>query len=112
MSFTAIGWVNTVAFSPDASTLSYAIHDCEINFVDVSKAASGSSKEKPDKVLYKGNPFLTGLFLNPTTYIACGFDKVPFLFKKGANGQWSFVKHLDEGITKEKQAQIAKGSFE
>ena len=108
--FNVIGWVNTVSFSPDATTLAFATHDCEVNFADVSKPAGG--KEKPDKVLYKGNPFLSGVFLNPTTYVGCGFDKVPCLFKKGGNGQWSFVKHLDEGITKEKTAQIAKGSFE
>lgn len=106
-----IGWVNSVAFSPDATVLSYATHDCEINFVDVSKSGSGT-KEKPDKVLYKGNPFLCGQFLNSTTYIACGYDKVPFLFKKNASGSWTFVKHLDEGFSVEKQAQIAKGSFE
>ena len=104
--------MNTVQFSPDSTTLSYATHDCEINFVDVSKSASGSGKEKPDKVLYKGNPFLTGTFLNSTTYIACGYDKVPFLFKKNASGSWAFVKYLDDGMIKEKQAQIAKGSFE
>lgn len=35
-SFTVIGWVNTVQFSPDATTLSYSTHDCEVNFVDIS----------------------------------------------------------------------------
>jgi WD40 repeat protein len=106
MSFTVIGWVNTVQFSPDATTLAYATHDCEVNFVDVSGA-----KEKPDKVLFKGNPFLTGHFVNSTTFIACGYDKAPFLFKK-TGSSWAFVKVLDEGATKEKTAQIAKGSFE
>lgn len=114
LSFTAIGWVNSISFSPCATVLAYSTHDCELNFVDVSKAgtAGAAGKDKPDKVLYKGNPFLCGQFLNATTYIACGFDKVPFLFKKTGTGSWSFVKYLDEGISKEKQAQIAKGSFE
>lgn len=103
LSFTVIGWVNTVSFSPDSTTLSYSTHDCEINFVDISKAGSGSSKEKPDKVLYKGNPFLCGQFINSTTYIGCGYDKVPFLFKKNGSS-WAFVKYLDEGMTTEKQA--------
>jgi WD40 repeat protein len=112
VSFNAIGWVNFVSFSSCASVLSYSTHDCEINFVDVSKSGSAEAgKEKPEKVLYKGNPFLCGEFLNATTYVACGFDKVPFLFKKSGSG-WQFVKYLDEGINKEKQAQIAKGSFE
>jgi WD40 repeat protein len=110
MSFTAIGWINNVTFSPDATVLAYATHDCELNFVDLTNA--GASKEKPDKVLYKGNPFLCGQFLNASTFIACGFDKVPFLFKKNGGASWAFVKYLDDGIFKEKQAQIAKGSFE
>ncbi len=109
-SFTVIGWVNTVQWAPDSSAIAYATHDSELNFVDVSKGAS-SGKEKPDKVLYKGNPILTGVFLGPTTFIGCGFDKVPILFKK-AGASWSFVKNLDDGIGKVKQAQIAKGSFE
>ena len=98
-----------MSFSQDATILSYSTHDCEINFVDVSKP--GADKPKPDKVLFKGNPFLCGQFINSTTYVACGFDKVPFLFKKNGSA-WSFVKYLDEGINQEKQAVIAKGSFE
>lgn len=68
-------------------------------------------KSKPDKIFYKGNPFLNGIFVNESTFIACGFDKVPFLFKKSGSG-WSFVKHLDEGITKVKEQQITKDSFD
>lgn len=85
-------------------------HDCELNFVDVSKAAQ-KVKEKPEKVFYRGNPFLNGIFLNETTFIACGFDKIPFLFKKSGN-TWNFEKHLDEGANQVKEAQIAKGSFD
>lgn len=91
--------------------ITFLAHDCELNFVDISKAAL-KVKEKPDKVFYKGNPFLTGVFTNNTTFIACGYDKVPFLFKKGSKGSWEFEKILDDGITKEKEAQIGKGSFE
>ena len=81
VSFTAVGWVNFINFSPDSTTLGYGTHDCEVNFVDVSKAAD-KTKEKPDKVFYKGNPFLSGIFVDNNSLIACGFDKVPFLFKK------------------------------
>lgn len=95
MTFNVIGWINSVSWSPDATILAYATHDCELNFVNTS---SGATKEKPDKVLYKGNPFIQGVFINATTYIGCGFDKVPFLFKKGPSG-WAFVKHLDDGFT-------------
>lgn len=34
--FSSNGWVNTVGFSPSATTFSYATHDCELNFIDVS----------------------------------------------------------------------------
>lgn len=68
-------------------------------------------KGKPDKVFYKGNPFLNGIFLSETSYIACGYDKVPYLFKKGAKN-WEFVKVIDEGFNQVKETQIAQGSFE
>jgi hypothetical protein len=68
-------------------------------------------KAKPDKILYRGNPFLTGVFTNETTFVACGFDKTPFLFKKNGT-EWAFVSHLDAGFAVLKAAQIAKGSFE
>lgn len=79
--------------------------------MDISKAAD-KVKEKTDKIVYKGNPFLTGVFTNNTTFIACGYDKVPYVFKRGADGKWKEGKILDEGITKPKEAQIGKGSFE
>ena len=37
--FASNGWVNSVNFSPDSLTFCYATHDCELNFIDVSKAA-------------------------------------------------------------------------
>lgn len=108
--FNSNGWINSVNFSPSSSVFCYATHDCELNFIDVSKAAQ-QVKEKPDKVLYKGNPFLNGIFVNDDTYIACGYDKVPFLFKK-SGGNWDFVKHLDDGISKVKDQAITQGSFD
>ena len=63
----------------------------------MSKAAQ-KVKEKPEKIFYKGNPFLTGTFANESTFIACGYDKIPFLFKKDGKGSWAFTKYLDEGI--------------
>lgn len=94
-SFSVIGWVNFVAFSPDSTTLAYATHDSELNFADVSKAPGGKSDKS--MLLYNGNPLLQGNFINATTFIGCGFDKVPLLFKKNG-ASWSFVKHLDDGI--------------
>lgn len=52
------------------------------------------------------------MFINNTTYVACGYDKVPYLFKKEAKG-WTFSKVIDEGINSVRaEAQITKGSFE
>jgi hypothetical protein len=107
-SFSVIGWVNFVAFSPDSTTVAYATHDSELNFADVSKVGGKSDKSM---LLFNGNPLLQGNFVNSTTFIGCGFDKVPLLFKKNG-ASWSFVKHLDEGIKAVKQAAIQKGSFE
>ena len=85
-------------------------HDCELNFLNISKATE-KAKEKPEKVFYKGNPFLHGIFLSETSYLACGYDKAPFLFqKKGA--KWEFVKIIDEGIKTVRPAKIAQGAFE
>lgn len=75
-------------------------HDCELNFVDIANAAS-KTKGKAEKVFYKGNPFLSGIFVNENAFVACGYDKVPYLFKK-TNSGWEFVKILDEGITQVK----------
>ena len=44
-------------------------------------------------------------------FVACGFDKVPYLFKKNGKS-YDFVKILDEGFTQVKQSKIAQGSFE
>jgi hypothetical protein len=52
---------------------------------------------------------LNGLFANETSYIGCGFDKVPLLFKKDA--QWGFTKSLDDGFSKTKASKIGKDAF-
>jgi hypothetical protein len=55
---------------------------------------------------------MTGLFIDSNTYIAAGYDKAPFLFKKQANG-WEMVKCLDDGFHKVREEKaITKGSFE
>ena len=68
ISLSAVGWINCVTFSPSATTLCFASHDGELNFADVTKAAL-KEKSKPDKVFYKGNPFLSGVFLNESKNI-------------------------------------------
>jgi hypothetical protein len=84
-----------VTFSPDSTTIAYATHDSELNFADVSKPAGGKSDKS--MLLYNGNPLLQGNFINSNTFVGCGYDKVPLLFKKNG-ASWTFVKHLDDGI--------------
>lgn len=100
-----------MTFSPDSTTIAYATHDSELNFADVSKPAAAGGKSEKSMLLYNGNPLLQGNFINSNTFVGCGFDKVPLLFKKNG-ASWTFVKHLDEGIKAVKQAAIQKGSFE
>lgn len=45
LSVTSNGFINHVAFTPDASNICYLTHDCELNFAEVSNCAdSGKSK--------------------------------------------------------------------
>lgn len=81
LQFKSNGWINCNAFSPSGNTLVYLTHDCEINFVDVSKGADGK-KEKPDKIVLRTNPMIRGVFTNEDTFIGVGFDKAPFTYKK------------------------------
>jgi hypothetical protein len=41
-----------------------------------------ASKEEPpvEKVVFKGNPILNGIFIDESHYIGCGFDNAPMLF--------------------------------
>lgn len=47
-SFSVIGWVNFVTWSPDSTVLAYGTHDCELNFADVGGSTPGA-KSKADK---------------------------------------------------------------
>jgi hypothetical protein len=53
---------------------------------------------------------MTGCFISEDAYIGSGYDKTPMLFKK-ENGEWKFVKMIDDGITKEKKSSIGKDAF-
>ncbi len=72
-----------------------------------------SSKSKPStkRVVFSGNPILTGTFISENTYIGCGFDNVPFAFKRQGDGSWKFEGSLDPGYTRVKQSRIANDAF-
>jgi len=72
-----------------------------------------AAKEKPSssKVTYNGNPILNGLFTKEDTYIGCGFDNAPMIFKKNG-GKWEFKGSLDGGIKTFRDPKIGQSAFE
>lgn len=105
-------WNNTLAFSPSGSTLAFASHDCEMHFAEFT-AESVSTKTKPQskRVVYNGNSILTGSFISENTYIGCGHDNAPLIFKRQADGSWKFSGSLDPGFGKFKASRIGSEAF-
>lgn len=67
-----------------------------------------ASLEKPKsiRVVYPGNSILNGHFVNENCYIGCGFDNVPFIFKRQGDGNWKFDGSLDPGYGNFKSGKI------
>ena len=53
---------------------------------------------------YKGNPILNGCFVKEDTYIGCGYDNAPMIFKKEGDA-WAFKGTMDDGYN-QKTANI------
>ena len=54
-----------------------------MHFVEFTpEIVSSLSKPQSRRVVYPGNSILNGHFINESTYVGCGFDNVPFIFKK------------------------------
>jgi len=105
-------WNNTLAFSQSGKTLAFASHDCELHFVEFSEETVQSlSKPKSKRVNYAGNPILNGHFINEYTYIGCGFDNVPLIFKKQSDGNWTYEGSMDPGFNSVKQSKIPNNAF-
>jgi len=84
----------------------FLANDCEVNFVKFTpEIVAAGSKPEPEKVIFKGNPILTGIFLDENSFVGCGFDNAPLLFKY-TGGKWMFSKSLDSGLAKKKAAKI------
>ena len=52
-----------------------------------------------------GNPILNGLFIDENTYIGCGYDNAPLVFKK-SGADWSHFGTLDAGLYTENASSI------
>lgn len=88
-----------------------AANDCEVSFVKFTPEIV-ASKAKPavEKVLFKGNPILTGVFIDEKNFIGCGFDNAPLLFKHNGT-KWTFSGSLDQGLGKKRASKISKDAF-
>jgi actin related protein 2/3 complex subunit 1A/1B len=85
-------WVNAVAFSPTGRMLGCVAQDSTVRFKDL-----GQGQQAPlTAVQWRRHPFLQGVFMDDSTFIACGFDCVPVLFSN-SGGQWQFSTVLDLG---------------
>lgn len=88
-----------------------AANDCEVSFVKFTPEIV-ASKTKPavERVLFKGNPILTGVFIDENNFIGCGFDNAPLLFKHNGT-KWTFSGSLDQGLGKKRASKISKDAF-
>ena len=98
MSFHSNGWINYLAFSPNATQICFVTHDCELNFADVSQGKESNDKDKI-KIFHHGNPHANCVFISEDTLVASGHDKVPYIYKKSGT-EWKETKMCDEGLNK------------
>lgn len=59
------------------------------------------------KFTHKGLPFAKGRFVDENTFVAGGYDKVPFVFTN--NGEWQMKGCLDDGFSKFRDFSVKKG---
>ena len=82
MSLSSNAWINCLSFSPSAEKLCYVTHDCEVNFVDVSKVVGSKDKPNSTRIMHNGNPHTFCMFTSEDTVMCIGFDKAPFVYKQ------------------------------
>ena len=98
-------WLNHVTWSPSGSAICYCSHDGTLNFCDLT----GGQKGKISKYTHKGLPFSKGIFVDDETFLAVGYDKAPFLFKKDGD-HWTQSKVLDPGYESFREYSVERGS--
>lgn len=77
-----------------------------MHFIDFTpECVASKSKPSSKKVSYKGNPILNGCFIKEDTYIGCGYDNAPLIFKKEGD-KFVFKGSLDEGFSQAKASKI------
>lgn len=104
------GWVNFIAWSPSSKVVAFGTQDCELNFANVEAAADGKAKVKPEPLYLRGNPLLSGIFLEENKFVGTGFDKVPYIYEQSGS-EWTQTKVLDTGISKTRKLNITNNKF-
>jgi len=84
-------WINAVAFSETGRFLACVPHDSTVRFKDLSLGPAAVAT----RVRWRGLPFLRATFLGDSCLIACGFDKVPVLFRLSSAGAWQVSGSVD-----------------
>jgi actin related protein 2/3 complex subunit 1A/1B len=97
-------WINSVAFSTSGQFLAYAPQDSTVRFKNLNDGPDGV----PSRVRWRGLPFLSIVFMDDSCLVACGFDKVPVLFRH-LQGSWQVTGSVDLG---QKAQSVQKGAFE
>ena len=60
--------------------------------------------------MHNGNPHMHCIFVNDTTLVATGYDKVPYVYKYAGN-EWKQTQVMDAGIKNQRKAKITGNSF-
>jgi len=99
-------WINGVCFSESGNYLACMPQDSTVRIKDLSKGPEGPLQ----RVRWRGLPFIRGVFLGDSCLIACGFDKVPVLFRVGGAGSWQVTGSVD--VTTKVSGSLKSGAFE
>lgn len=82
------------------------MHFCDFTAEGVASKSKPSSK----RVIIQ-NPVLCGLFVSENTYVGCGYDNAPLLFKRQGDGSWKMTGSLDAGYGRQRASNINKDAF-
>lgn len=90
------GWVHAVSFSSDGSKVAWVGHDASVNVVE---AGNG---DKVFRLLTSHLPFLSIVWVSPSSFLAAGHNYVPMVFHVAGDGTIKEGGRLEE----EKKAEL------
>jgi len=86
----AASWINAVAFSEQGQFFAFAPNDSSVCFKDLQQGPDAPAS----RVRWRGLPFLCIAFVGDRCLIACGYDKLPVLFRHESSG-WQVTGSVD-----------------